>query len=84
MLTAKNTLEELTDFIVKCDAVLLEFDQDRWYEPYLQPQYQATGKRMLERHSWNDDPDFVALVEQVRWCCPSLSPGPNLIELPKS
>jgi hypothetical protein len=84
VMVAKNSLEELTDFIVKCDAVLLEFDQDHWYEPYLQPQYQATGKRMLERHSYNDDENIVALAEQVRWCCPSLSPEPDLIELPKS
>ena len=38
--SAERSLNEFTDFIVKCDAVLLQFAPHLWCQPYLLPQYQ--------------------------------------------
>jgi hypothetical protein len=83
--TAEHSLDELTGFIRKCDAVLLEFAPLQWCQPYLQPQYQTTMERMLELHSvYADDEDFSNLVARVRQYPPLPNRGSDLIELPKS
>jgi hypothetical protein len=43
--------DELTDFIQRNDALLLEFDPEQWREPYVLPEYRSTLQRMLDLHS---------------------------------
>jgi hypothetical protein len=81
MIISWNYCERLCEFVVECDAVLLEFAPMQWCEPYMLPEYESIGQRMLHLHSNNMDEneDFCIAVRDALWCYLSLNRGSDRI-----
>ncbi len=48
---AHSVLEEFTDYVRRCDAVLLEFDHAEWQRPYRTSEHQPILEEMLRLHA---------------------------------
>jgi hypothetical protein len=55
MIISLDYCRRLCDFIVGCDAALLELDFLQWCMPYAEPEYQKVLPRILQLHSYRRD-----------------------------
>jgi hypothetical protein len=79
MVRAKRAAEDICRFVVRCDAVLLQFDHSEWERPYQTPEYRALLPRMLTLHELEISLDRQHLLDVYELAKRHGRPLPTLV-----